>query len=312
MCCLFGMIDVNHHFTAREKTRMMSILATACEVRGTDATGIAYNSRGSLHIHKRPLPAHKMRIRIPEDAYIIMGHTRMATQGPAKFSKNNHPFLGQAGEQTFALAHNGVLWNDRQLRKKFRLPSTTIATDSYVAVQLIEQKKELSFESLRHMAETVEGSFVFTALNSNNELYFIKGDNPLCIYHFPSVGLYIYASTEEILKLGLYQMPLDFGTPEPIFLACGDILKITQSGQQTIHHFSAPNLWFRPHLSPWRFLSTSTPKGNCCNNTPAQEYLHDLKTIAQYYGYAPDIVDSLVEDGYTLDDVEELLCCGCV
>ena len=46
MCCLFGLIDYGHHLTGREKTRMLSVLAAACEVRGTDATGIAYNLRG--------------------------------------------------------------------------------------------------------------------------------------------------------------------------------------------------------------------------------------------------------------------------
>ena len=57
MCCLFGIIDYGHSLTAEQKNRMTSVLATACEARGTDATGIAYNSHGKLTIYKRPLPA---------------------------------------------------------------------------------------------------------------------------------------------------------------------------------------------------------------------------------------------------------------
>ena len=51
------------------------------------------------------------------------------------------------------------------LRKRLPLPFTKIETDSYVAVQLLEQKKTLDFASLKYMAEQVEGSFTFTVLD---------------------------------------------------------------------------------------------------------------------------------------------------
>ena len=37
---------------------------------------------------------------------------------------------------------------------------TSVETDSYVAVQLLEKNKTLDFDSLKSMAEAVEGSFV--------------------------------------------------------------------------------------------------------------------------------------------------------
>ena len=61
MCCLFGMIDYGNSLTGKQKSRLLSVLATECEARGTDATGIAYNSGGKLRIYKRPLPGHKMK-----------------------------------------------------------------------------------------------------------------------------------------------------------------------------------------------------------------------------------------------------------
>lgn len=81
MCCLFGLIDYNNTFNAKEKNRLIKILSTECEARGTDATGIAFNTESGLHISKRPVPAHKMWYRIPESARVVMGHTRMTTQG---------------------------------------------------------------------------------------------------------------------------------------------------------------------------------------------------------------------------------------
>ena len=171
MCCLFGMIDCHGRFRAREKARILSVLATECEERGTDATGIAYCTHDHLSIYKRPLEAHRLRFRIPEDSRVIMGHTRMTTQGKASRNRNNHPFLGNAAGEMFALAHNGILYNDQLLRRTNRLPKTKIETDSYIAVQLIEQKKALDFSSLKYMAEQVEGTFTFTVLDQQENLY---------------------------------------------------------------------------------------------------------------------------------------------
>lgn len=94
MCCLFGLMDYRGHFNARQKTKILSVLSKECEARGTDATGIAYNSRNDLKIYKRPLAAHKLRLLIPDDARTVMGHTRMTTQGDEKRNYNNHPFRG--------------------------------------------------------------------------------------------------------------------------------------------------------------------------------------------------------------------------
>ena len=91
MCCLFGLIDYKGTLTARQRSEAIHSLATAAEARGTDATGIAYRSRGRMHVYKRPLPGHCLRFRIPHDTQVIMGHTRMATQGSAKKNYNNHP-----------------------------------------------------------------------------------------------------------------------------------------------------------------------------------------------------------------------------
>ena len=96
MCSLFGLIDFDKRLTAKQKNRILNTLARECEVRGTDATGIAYNIAGRMRVYKRPLPAHKMRLHIPNGVNVVMGHTRMTTQGSEKRNQNNHPFAGKA------------------------------------------------------------------------------------------------------------------------------------------------------------------------------------------------------------------------
>ena len=44
MCCLFGLTDYRGTLTAKQKTRLIRELSIAAEVRGTDATGITYNT----------------------------------------------------------------------------------------------------------------------------------------------------------------------------------------------------------------------------------------------------------------------------
>ena len=65
MCCLFGILDYGNTLTVRQRTKVLSVLASSCEIRGTDATGIAYNTDSHLTIYKRPKAAHQMWFRLP-------------------------------------------------------------------------------------------------------------------------------------------------------------------------------------------------------------------------------------------------------
>ena len=177
--CLFGLIDPDHAYNGKQKAKILHVLATASETRGTDATGYALNTGDKLYVYKRPVPGHKLQFRLRDDTTVVMGHTRMTTQGDEAKNENNHPFLGSIAGRPFALAHNGVLWNDKDLRQELNVPKTKIETDSYIAVQLLESQASLDFASLKYIAEQVRGTFTFTVLTDTNELYFIRGDNPL-------------------------------------------------------------------------------------------------------------------------------------
>ena len=299
MCCLFGIVDYQNNLTPRQLNRITAVLSRACEARGTDATGIAYNWNENLKIYKQPIPAHKMKYQIPVGVHRIMGHTRMATQGDEKQNYNNHPFYGSASNTDFALAHNGVLHNDLILRATEQLPDTTIETDSYIAVQLIEKKETLDTDSLKYMAEQLEGSFTITVLDQQDNLYFVKGDNPMCIYHFKSKGIYIYASTEEILLKALKKMPYRFGAYEKIDVASGEIFKIDKYGKTSKAYFDDSNLIdYSYYPRTFRFARTDE-----------DDYLDTLKSVATTYGISENYIDCLLEEGFTTDDIEELIYC---
>jgi len=82
-----------------------------------------------------------------------MGHTRHSTQGDKKRNYNNHPFMGRCQNRHFALAHNGVLINEEELKRKFHLPRTQIETDSYVAVQLLQKENKLNVNNIKNKTD---------------------------------------------------------------------------------------------------------------------------------------------------------------
>lgn len=117
MCALFGWLDYKGITPQKALKKLTQALANAAEERGTYASGIAYVKDGKATIFKHPKSAHKIHFNIPNGTKAVMGHTHMTTQGNEKFNYNNHPFYGHAGID-FAFAHNGVLHNDRELRKE--------------------------------------------------------------------------------------------------------------------------------------------------------------------------------------------------
>ena len=298
MCALFGWLDYKGIVSDKLLKKLTQALANAAEERGTDASGIAYVKDGKVTIYKRPKPAHKLRFNAPNGTRAVMGHTRMTTQGNENFNYNNHPFYGHA-DVNFAFAHNGVLYNDKELRMEKHLPQTQIETDSYVAVQLLEQQGKLDFESLKSMAESVQGSFCFTALDENNTLYIVKGSNPMCLLHFAQLGLYVYASTESILKKALQKTSFHKYPFEVLNIEEGTILKIDRYGFLSGSTFEVQESFRFGKWADWY-------------DELEEEYYSQqeelLLEMCSCYGVTEEDVLLLLDYGYSADEIEEMLC----
>ena len=294
MCALFGWLDYHGKISPKVLQKLTQALANAAEERGTDASGISYVRDGKITIYKRPKPAHKMKFRVPAGTAALMGHTRLTTQGNQSKNFNNHPFHGFAGQE-FAFAHNGVLYNDRELRRTKKLPVTKIETDSYVGVQLLEQSGDLSFESLAQMAEDVSGNFTFTLLDAENSLYFVKGSSPLYLIHFPLIGLYVYASTQSIMEKALKVCGLLRFDYEVLEVKNGDILKIDARGNLSGDTFQT--MFYDPFFRycPWE------------NESDPDEALETLLLMCHCFGVTEDEVLELLEMGYSYDEIESVL-----
>ncbi len=298
MCSLFGLIDYGDCLTAKQKEKIIKVLSVECEVRGTDATGVAYVESGEVKIYKQPLPARKLKIKFKSNPKVIMGHTRMTTQGDERFNQNNHPFYSK--KLKFALAHNGVIYNDDVLRKSENLPKTNIETDTYIAVQLLEKETALNFDSFKNMAEKVKGSFCFTVLNNENEVFFVKGNNPLAIYDFG--GFYLYASTDEILKKTLKKLRFK-GSYEEVKLKFGDMIKIDCVGDIEKGQFEADDeeIYGFGYLRNYGYWECEK------EDKWIDEYLEGIIDYAKVVGIDEGDIFRLLEMGFDVFDIEEMI-----
>lgn len=299
MCGLCGFLSYgNEKVDVKELTN--ALLESSAD-RGTDACGIAYSAGGHITVHKVGKSAYSTTFTPPKNIKAMIGHTRHSTQGSESKNYNNHPFCGRVGKTHFALAHNGVLFNDDELRKTHNLPATKIETDSYIAVQLLEKEKQFNHNAMKSMAESVRGSFSFSVLDNQNNLHLIKGDSPLCILHFKRMKMYVYASMETILWKALIETELfdelKSGDYEAVPIKNGEILTITSSGKLKRSSFAYSDY----SGYDWRTYGSKFYD---------YDYITDLKTIAPAMGYSADDIDMMFEDGYMPENIEDIIYSG--
>ena len=304
MCGLYGFLSYSNT-NSKGLCTLTNALAEQSAVRGVDATGIAFCKSGGITIQKEPKSAYNIDFKHPENISAMIGHTRHSTQGDEKKNFNNHPFYGKSNGIRFALAHNGVLTNDNELRNILHLPKTKIETDSFVAVQLIESQKAFDIDSIRYMAEQVQGSFSFSILDDRNNIYLVKGDSPLVIFWFPKQKIYVYASTEPILFKALVDTmlfeTLKHGDYEEILIDNGEIVKILPNGKierhQFHYHYNNIKGWWEYGYGCYGQISNET----------IDTYINEIKSVAQLQGISQSIVNELLENGFTLEEVEDYI-----
>ena len=182
--------------------------------------------------------------------------------------------------------------------KKKLLPDTAIETDTYIAVQLIEHENSVDSNSIKTMAETVQGSFIFTILRDDNTLFLVKGDNPITPIHFPEYGLYVYASTTAILNAAMKAVKFS-GVCNEVKVNDEDIVRIDSDGKLSVSTFEQKiqKVNYRNWYSWYDYEFDVTE----------EQYTNDLLLICGCYGVAREDVELLLEFGYSCDEIEEML-----
>ncbi|MCR4759658.1 MAG: class II glutamine amidotransferase [Oscillospiraceae bacterium] len=296
MCAIYGFLNYGNKVHHRLLLRLIRELSIAAECRGTDATGISYIKNGEIITFKKAKPAHKLHLYFPRNTVAVIGHNRITTQGNVKKNYNNHPFNGKTAAHSFAFAHNGVLYNEAEMQKEYSLPETPIETDSYTAVQVLETFDTVDYESVKAVSEAVRGSFVFTILRDDNTIILVKGDNPLTVYCYPELGLFVYASTKTILDTAV-KLAHIHTAPISYIINEGDIIRIDPDGKISVSKFEMKE----DFRFDWRSLYRDSwmPEDDVSSA--------EILDICGYYGIEKEDVELLMSMGYTVDEIEEML-----
>jgi glucosamine 6-phosphate synthetase-like amidotransferase/phosphosugar isomerase protein len=182
------------------------------EERGRAATGlIITNTNGQADLYKLPLPASQF-IQTPTyqtllksigpQTLLILGHTRLPTQGDPAYAGNNHPI--QVGP-VFGV-HNGHIANNEALFARFGY-SRQAQVDSEIIFHMLarvspENDPHNYLAQIRPQIELLQGQFTFIAgdLRTPQRLLVLKHNNPLCIHYHASWNALIFSSRYIFLR----------------------------------------------------------------------------------------------------------------
>ncbi len=148
MCGIFGFaITPKADITGKQLLRVIKTLCILSETRGKDASGLVLASPKSILVLKRPIRGSQL-IRSREfrefgkklldisqasEPFIVMGHTRMVTNGNAEIHENNQPTIAK----NMVCIHNGIVVNDESLWQEFEDLSRDFEIDTEVILALL-------------------------------------------------------------------------------------------------------------------------------------------------------------------------------
>ncbi|HEX6509371.1 MAG TPA: glutamine--fructose-6-phosphate transaminase (isomerizing) [Chloroflexota bacterium] len=177
MCGIFGFVAS----TARDTDCVLEGLRLL-EYRGYDSWGIAVRDEGAIRTDKATGPISNASTDLPPTV-AALGHTRWATHGGVT-QANAHPH-SDCGLR-FALIHNGIVENYRELAARLRSGHTFRSqTDTEVLVHLLEEEIERELElipALLNVFRQVEGMSAVAVLDAQSgQIAAAKNGSPLAI-----------------------------------------------------------------------------------------------------------------------------------
>jgi len=198
MCGICGVVHLRRNeFPKCMQERAIKLLKEI-ESRGKSAFGIyVYNPKFNLYVREErsDIIGHLFKIKGSvssffkdkegkidlKDSSIFLAHTRAPTNGSPDDNENNHPF----NTKDFILAHNGVIGNHEELKKKYGLEYDS-ECDSAIIIHLIQHFYDLTHdvvESIRRTAEELSGSYACWLFHKEtSDVYLFRHSNP--IYYF--------------------------------------------------------------------------------------------------------------------------------
>tara|TARA_R110000737_G_scaffold348562_1_gene382677 strand:+ start:469 stop:1131 length:663 start_codon:yes stop_codon:yes gene_type:complete len=179
MCAIFGSFD---------KT-MFEILYEANKQRGNFASSVVCVADDDEYIAKQEgsIDFDKFNYAGKSNIEYILGHVQAPTSAKREWKYNtSHPFESMS----WLVSHNGVLTNDKKLRRKHtRFLENPV--DTAVIVELLEkfsQVNKKSVNTIKQVLSMLEGSYALSMMHCNtNDIYIARVGSLL---HYNNKGNY--------------------------------------------------------------------------------------------------------------------------
>ena len=179
MCAIFGSFD---------KT-MLEVLYDANKERGNFASSIVCLSDDDQYIAKYEgdINFDKFNYAGRKDIEYLLGHVQAPTSAKRTWNYNtSHPFESM----TWLVSHNGVLTNEKKLRRKHtRFLENPV--DTAVIVELLEKYSQVNktpINTIKQVLSMLEGSFALSVVNcETNDVFIARVGSVL---HYNNKGNY--------------------------------------------------------------------------------------------------------------------------
>jgi glutamine---fructose-6-phosphate transaminase (isomerizing) len=204
MCGIFGIVDFRKN---RNKERILRDMVNESCRRGTDAAGVGIFGFGKGIIIKKEGSGKKLLesdefiktiVPLVYESKVIIGQTRLATNGSPKLFINNQPF----GDNKFCLVHNGIIVNAGELAKKYKIFKKQ--SDSKILYEIIKKESQ-RLGSTREAIVKISGEMAGTmniviVSKDKNKIMINTATNNGSLYIGVGEKMMILASEEIFLK----------------------------------------------------------------------------------------------------------------
>jgi glucosamine 6-phosphate synthetase-like amidotransferase/phosphosugar isomerase protein len=200
MCGIYGIAKSPTPYTNKQLKVVKKVLremAVDSESRGAHSSGIA-KVGANTRIYKSLLPSskfvdtkeyHDAVSSLKTDSYILLGHTRFATEG-AIVKSNAHPF--RVGDVVGA--HNGCVYNISEMQTKL---DKQCPVDSQLIFKSLNDS-----DNIQEAVQNFDADFALSFVKKNPmKLYLTREENrPLYVAYVPSLKTLFYASEDSFVE----------------------------------------------------------------------------------------------------------------
>jgi len=205
MCGIGAFQIVNNEVSAAKVAR---VLARLLQVRGTDASGVAWHDNGNTWVNKSNIAGAELARQLKDEIGTTgIVHTRWATQGSPINNDNNHPIdvNGIVG------VHNGHVSNDVELFKRCIDYKRCAQVDSEAAFAFIAHApKEMTLVERMKQIRGNAALLWLDAYDTTETLHAARLTSSPLVMGQTAMGSIVFASTRAILLETAKRCDMDF------------------------------------------------------------------------------------------------------